>query len=475
MNRIMLAGTGSGCGKTTVTCAALAAFKNIGKNIVAFKCGPDYIDPMFHKKALSTDSYNLDVFLMGEENVRYSLWRHGKNTDLCIIEGVMGLYDGIGNGSYASSNHLSQITETPVVLVVSAKGKSLSLCAEIYGYMNYAKNNIAAVILNNTSEAMYPFYKDMIEKNLSVEVIGFLPNIPGAQIESRTLGLIPANEIADIQKKINILAENAAKYIDLEKLSAVSEKANSIEIKYDLLKNIKFKSEYSPKIYIANDEAFCFFYEDNHELLRAYGAELRFFSPVHDAELPDDADGVILWGGYPDLWAKQLSDNISMKESIKHKIKSGMPVYAECGGFIYLQEHLTNLRGETYQMSGAVKGHAKITSRLQNFGYAELTANHDNMLCDKNEKINAHSFRYACSDNEGNAFTAVKKGSKNSSYDYDYDCIIAEDNIFAGYPYIHFGGNTKLAERFVKACDKYRNRTKKQNKTERSRTERRNK
>ena len=452
MNRIMIAGTGSGCGKTTVTCALLAAFKNMGKNIVSFKCGPDYIDPMFHKKAVLTDSYNLDVFLMGEENVRYSLWRHGKNTDLCVIEGVMGLYDGMGNGSYASSNHLSEITETPVILVVSAKGKSRSVCAEIYGYMNYEKNNISAVILNNTSESMYPFYKDMIEKNLSVEVAGFLPNIPDAQIESRHLGLVSANEIIDIQKKINILAENASKYIDLEKLLSISSKTKPVEIKDDFFKNIT--PEYSPTIYIANDEAFCFFYEENHEFLKAFGAELRFFSPVHDTEVPDDADGIILWGGYPDLLAKRLAGNISMKESIEHKIKNGMPVYAECGGFIYLQESLTDLRGETYQMTGIIKGHSKMASRLQNFGYAEITANQDNMLCDKSEKINVHSFRYFCSANEGNAFTAVKKSSGNS-----YDCIVADNNIFAGYPYIHFGGNRKLAERFVRACGKYKNKT----------------
>jgi len=450
MDRIMIAGTGSGCGKTTVACALLAAFKSMGKNVVSFKCGPDYIDPMFHKKAMFTHSYNLDVFLMGEENVRYLLWHHGKNTDLCIIEGVMGLYDGMGNGSYASSDYISETTETPIVLVVNPKGKSRSICAEIYGYLNYQKNNIASVILNNTSEAMYCFYKDMIEETLPVEVVGFMPDLPGARIESRQLGLIPANEIEDIQKKIDILAENAAKYIDLEKLLSIAKKAKPVVIKDDCLKNIA--PEGSPTIYIANDEAFCFFYEDNHELLAAFGAKLRFFSPLHDAEVPEDADGVVLWGGYPDLWEKQLADNISMKESIKSKIEYGMPVYAECGGFVYLQEFLTDARGETYKMAGAIKGQTKMSSRLQNFGYAELTAKHDNMLCRKGEKINAHSFRYVCSTNEGDAFAAVKKGSGDS-----YDCIVAEDNIFAGYLYIHFWGNREFAKRFVMACEKYKN------------------
>jgi cobyrinic acid a,c-diamide synthase len=446
----MIAGTGSGCGKTTVACALLAAFRDMGKHIAAFKCGPDYIDPMFHKKIIFANSYNLDIFLMGEENVRHALWHHGKNADLCIIEGVMGLYDGVKNTGYSSSNHLAEITNTPVVLVVGTKGKSNSVCAEIYGYINYEKNNICAVILNNTSAAMYPFYKNMIEQNLSVDVIGFMPELPEAQIESRNLGLVSPNEIAGIQNKIAILAENAKLYIDLEKLQAISKKAKPLEIKNDLIQNITPK--YSPKIYIAGDEAFCFFYEDNHELLKAFGANLCFFSPLHDKKIPNDADGIILWGGYADLWAKKLADNISMKESIKDKIQNKVPVYAECGGCIYLQESLTNLNGDTYQMAGIINGNAKMTSRLLNFGYAELTANKNNMLCEKNEKINAHSFRYFESENERNAFTAVKKSSGAA-----YDCIFAEDNIFAGYLYLHFWGNTNFAKRFVEACQKYKN------------------
>ncbi len=451
----MVAGTGSGCGKTTVTCALLGAFKNMGKNIVSFKCGPDYIDPMFHKKAILTEAYNLDIFLMGEENVQYSLWRHGKNADLCLIEGVMGFYDGAGKSGFASASHLSDITETPVVLVVDVKGKSQSVCAEIYGYMNYRKNNICAVILNNTTEHMYTFYKDMIERELPIEVVGFMPNIQEACIDSRHLGLVSAGEIADIHKKISILAESAAKYIDLDRLYEISQKVKPITVKSDFIKDITPK--YFPKIYIACDEAFNFYYEDNHELLKAYGAELHFFSPINDKKVPDDADGIILWGGYPELWAKGLSDNTSMKKSIKQKIESGMPVYAECGGFMYLQEYLTDLQGQTYNMLGAIKGHSKMTNRLQNFGYVELTANYDNMLCNRYDKINAHSFHYSSSDNEGNAFTAFKK-STNS----EYPCIVAFNNVFAGYLHMHFWGNINFAKRFTKACGAYRYRLRKE-------------
>ncbi|MDR1268153.1 MAG: AAA family ATPase, partial [Planctomycetaceae bacterium] len=237
--RIMIAGTGSGCGKTMITCAILSALKQQNKNVVAFKCGPDYIDPVFHTKASQVETYNLDSVLMGEEGVRYSLQSHTQTCDIAVIEGVMGLYDGIGNKSNASTNYLSQITKTPVVLVVDAKGKSLSLCAEINGFLEFEKNNIVAVLLNRITSASYSFYKEMIENKTGVRVIGFMPELSDVRIESRHLGLLTANEISDIQNKITLLADNARKFINFETffdLATAAEKFNVPESFLELQK-----------------------------------------------------------------------------------------------------------------------------------------------------------------------------------------------------------------------------------------------
>jgi len=447
MSRIMIAGTGSGCGKTTVTCAVLGALKLRNIHALSFKAGPDYIDPMFHKKITGVEARNLDIFLMNEENVKYALKKQAHT--LSIIEGVMGLYDGIGSSSYGSANHLALLTETPVILVVNAKGKSQSICAEIQGYMNFEKNNVSGIILNNVRETMYPFYKKMIEEKLEISVLGFMPNIPQANIKSRHLGLITTNEISNIQKKLELLADAATKYIDIDKLLSIAQKVNPILCSDPKIESIK--SSKKPVIYIAVDKAFCFYYEDNHDLLMDLGAELRFFSILEDNVLPDDAGGLILWGGYPELHATKLQDNHNMKTSLKTHIKNGLPVYAECGGFMYLQESLMDLQGNSYDMLGILKGHSIMTSNLQNFGYITLEANENTVLCSRGEKINAHSFHYSTSSNKNTSFTATKK-----SNGITYRCIVSQNNIFGGYPHIHFFSNPKLARNFVQKCIEYR-------------------
>ncbi len=446
MSRIMIAGTGSGCGKTTITCAILAAMKDMNENVISFKVGPDYIDPMVHKKITEVEARNLDLVLMGEENVKRSLANN--RWEFAVIEGVMGLYDGVGTDSFASSNHLSVLTDTPVILVVNTKGKSQSVCAEIGGYLQFEKNNISAVILNNTSESMYPFYKKMIEEKLAIHVIGFMPNLPDAHFESRHLGLVTASEIADLKSKIALLSHQARKTIDLEKLQAIANTAKEISV----LENQSYeKNADKPKIYISNDEAFCFYYDDNLQLLKNLGAELAFFSPLHDKEIPDDADGIILWGGYPELYAEQLSGNKSMTDSIKQRIKSGIPVYAECGGFMYLQESITDLNSVKTEMLGVIPSHAKMTERLQNFGYVTLTAKTDNILCKAGTTINAHSFHHSVSSFEGESFIATKMSGGKT-----YPCIVATKQIFAGYPHLHFMGNIEFAQNFILGCVRYR-------------------
>ena len=454
-SRVMIAATGSSCGKTVVTCALLAALVSLGKNVISFKCGPDYIDPMFHKKATGVESRNLDIFLMGEKGVRYCLDLQEESSEIAVLEGVMGLYDGLGSGSYSSSNHISVLTNTPVILIVDAKCAALSICAIIKGFMEFEDNNIRGIILNNVSEPMFRYYKQMIEERLNISVIGYMPNIPEARISSRHLGLITADEITDIKEKISIMKEYALKCIDIDALLDISEHSGPLSSVQDIFITPPMKNERVFKLYVAYDEAFCFWYEDNHDLLKRMGAEISFFSPIHDRELPNDADGLVLWGGYPELYGEGLENNISMRHSLKSAIKNGLPVYAECGGFIYLQQSLTDLQGKVYEMLGVIQGNVKMTQKLQNFGYYEIEALKDNLLCMAGEKINAHFFHHSISDCEGDCFKALKQNGKS------FPCIVSERNtmnIFAGYQHLHFWGNANFAENFANACTEYKNR-----------------
>ena len=456
-NRLMLAGTGSGCGKTTLTCALLAALNSLGKEIISFKCGPDYIDPVFHKKTSGTESRNLDVFLMGEEGVKYGLAVHTRDKEIAVLEGVMGLYDGLGNGSFASSNHVSVLTNTPVVLIVNTKGLSVSVCALIKGFLDFEKNNIRAVILNNTSEGMYSFYKQMIEERLNIKVIGFMPHIQEAQIESRYLGLYMPDNMAE---KINILRDYALKYIDIDALLDIAGKTEPLSYTQNLIPImgsdplLSLPNNCEIKIYAASDEAFSFWYEDNHDLLKTMGAEIKFFSPIHDQALPDDADGLLLWGGYPELYASALEANIGMKHSLKSAIEKRLPVYAEGGGFMYLHQSLNDLQGNTFRMLGVLNGNVTMTEKLQNFGYYRIEAQRDNMLCNKGGKINAHFFHRSVSgmshDYQGDCFIALKQSGKS------FPCIVSQENIFAGYQHLHFWGNSCFAQNFINNCIEYK-------------------
>lgn len=445
----MIAGTASGGGKTTISCAILSALKMHGKNVVSFKCGPDYVDPTFHRYATEVDCYNLDSYLMGEDGVVESLGFHSRDRDIVVMEGVMGFYDGIGRGSEASSHHLSRITGTPVLLVVDTKGKGVSICAEIRGFQHFEENNIAGIILNRTKTDAAPYYRKMIEEKTDLRVVGFLPEDPESHIDSRHLGLIPAGEIPGVRDKIFRLGQNACGTFDFDILHEIA--AKSLDVDFVSHRENKSYAESHVRIYVARDEAFCFHYADNHRILESFGAELAFFSPMRDPVIPDDADGLIFWGGYPELHAATLATNESLKESVRKKHAAGLPIFAECGGFMYMQQRLIDRRGNERFMAGVVEGTVSMTDRLQQFGYVELTANTDNMLCRCGEKIRAHSFHYSRSTHEGNDFNAVR-ASGNCSY----PCIVATEKFFAGYPHLHFAGNRNFPARFVDACLKFK-------------------
>lgn len=444
--RIMIAGTQSGCGKTTITCAVLWALQAKGERIAAFKCGPDYIDPMFHSKVIGVPSRNLDCFLCGEQNVKSLLAKNSKEASLALIEGVMGFYDGLsGDRTEASSYHLSEVTQTPVVLVANCKGKSLSLAAELQGFADFLPNRISGVILNGATTMTYPMYKRIIEEYTGLKPLGYLPTIPETAFESRHLGLVTAGEVSSLRQKVRLLGEKAAETIDLCELLKLAQTAPSLSCE-----PLSFSPAGRCRVGVALDHAFCFYYRDNLELLAELGAEIVYFSPLKDKALPKNLDGLIFGGGYPELYGSQLSGNETFLQSLQKAAEAGIPIYAECGGFLYLQQSIAAAEGGRFPMAGILPGDGKMTERLTRFGYLTLTAREKNLLCGKGESIHAHEFHYSDSSCNGDVFLAEKPSGKS------WDCFQMKENILAGYPHLHFYGNPDFARNFVKACDAYR-------------------
>ena len=447
----MIAATGSGSGKTTITCGLLQAFLNRGKRLSSFKCGPDYIDPMFHSEVLGIKSRNLDLFLTEENLVKYLLVKNAKDSEFAIIEGVMGYYDGLaGKSTDCSSYDLAQKTETPVVLVVDCKGMSVSIVALIKGFMEMRQDsNVKGVILNRISSMLYPDIKELIEEELGIEVVGYLPVMSDCQLESRHLGLVTAKEIGNLKEIINKLAEQVENSVNLDRIFQIANE--TVPIEYEITEELEKinKSWVRTKIAVAMDKAFCFYYQDNLDLLEELGAEILPFSPLEDEILPEGIDGLIFGGGYPELYLEQLSKNKNMLQSVKQAIAREIPCLAECGGFMYLHQWIKDRKGTPYEMVGAIEGESFPTDKLTRFGYISLEANEDNVLCKKGTTVKGHEFHYWDSTNSGDGFHAQKPLRKTN-----WDCVITRGNLWAGYPHIHFYSNIEVAIGFLRNCYK---------------------
>ena len=443
--RILIAAGASGSGKTLITCGILQALCSIGKRVSSFKCGPDYIDPMFHAKVIGTKARNLDTFFTDEKTTQYLLQQNAKDTDISVIEGVMGYYDGLGGiDTKASAYDVARVTKTPVIFIINGKGMSLSAAAYLKGFMEYRKDSrICGVILNQISPMMYPQLKKRIEEELCISVLGYVPKVDNLFLESRHLGLVMPQEIKSLNEKIKEFARQLENTLDLDRLIEMAENAEDLEEVEIEIHRMKEK----PVIAVARDEAFCFFYEDNLELLKKMGAELIEFSPIHDKKLPSGADGLLLYGGYPELTARQLSQNVQMRKSIKEAIVSGMPCMAECGGFMYLHETMEDMDGQEWPMTGVIKGRAYRTEKLGRFGYIEVEAKKEQMLGMEAGKICAHEFHYFDSTSCGDYFYAEKPLRKRG-----WDCIHGEYRMIAGFPHLYYYSNRKIPEQFLRAC-----------------------
>ena len=483
INRFMIAAPKSGSGKTMITCALLQLLKDSGKNVLSYKCGPDYIDPMFHKKVLGVPSKNLDTFFTDEKTTVQLFLDERADGDFAVLEGVMGLYDGLG-GIYeqGSSYHLAKVTQTPIILVVDAKGMGKSVLALIAGFLQYDTHHlIKGVLLNRMSKGYYDIIKPLIEKELSVKVVGYFPEQKDIGLSSRHLGLVMPNERSDIKKELNETAGRLKKTIDMDLFIDIAEAADEIsdsesadEDKRQTLKNaepMRIQDQNNTvNIAVAMDEAFCFYYEDNWKLLEKCGAKLQYFSPIHDTKLPEDCDAMLLGGGYPELYAKELSKNVSMLNAIKKAFKAGMPTVAECGGFMYLHTYIRNICDDNDEKNnadtqnkadiqndmnksklvGALDGGCHFKGKLVRFGYIELAEKHSNFL-PLNEKIKAHEFHYYDSTDNGADCIATKPATGRS-----YDCVISHDNYWLGFPHLYYPSNPHFAESLVRKAYEYR-------------------
>lgn len=445
--RILLAASKSGSGKTALTCGLLQALLERGLRCASFKCGPDYIDPMFHKYVLGIDGGNLDSYFLDKAAVRREMADLSAGADISIIEGVMGYYDGIGgNTTQASSYEVACVTDTPAVLILDCRGASLTLTAIAGGLYKFRDDShIQGVILNRISQTMAECLKPQFEA-IGLPVYGYLPECDEAKLDGRHLGLVTPGEAPHLHSQLKKLASRMEQTVDIDRLLALAQTASPIEEEEKPVLSDTPKEMYSVQIGVARDQAFCFYYQENLKLLENYGARLVFFSPLKDSRLPDEIDGLLLGGGYPELYAEELSKNRSMRENIKKMVREGLPTLAECGGFLYLHKWLEGQDGKRYPMAGAIAAEA-YKYKLSRFGYIGLEPGEDSVWLKKGEVIKGHEFHYWESTDPGTAMTARKPSGNRS-----WECMHESDSLLAGFAHLYYPSNPGLAVKWLKLC-----------------------
>ena len=474
MYRWMIAAPASGSGKTAAVCGLLTLLKKRGCSTGAFKCGPDYIDPMFHKKVLGIPGCNLDSFFLEPEQLRDLFCRETAELEAAVVEGVMGYFDGVGGMSWGSSWDIARILKLPVILVVDGHGASLSVLAQIKGFLDYQptgereENRIAGVILNRTSPSMCSVLKPRIEKELGIACLGCIPVLKWLDLKSRHLGLLLPDEIGNLQEQMERLSQVLEESVDVERLlelgrgpqrrhesGADQEDGAGREDeagREDRAGRKKKQGEETFCLAAAMDEAFCFYYQENLELLRALGARMVPFSPLRDEKLPEQTDGILLGGGYPELYAAELGENRSMREFIRRAAEEGMPILGECGGYLYLLEELEGEDGNMYPMAGVFSGSGKREERLRHFGYVTVQTGADSSYLKKGQQIRGHEFHYwHCQKDETEGAMEAKKplGGKK------WPAMRIKHQVTAGFPHLYYPSLPEFAERFARACMEY--------------------
>lgn len=445
----VLAGTRSGVGKTTIATGIMGALARRGLRVQPFKCGPDYIDPSYHLMACGVPSRNLDTWLLPHDTALELFGRAAQSSDVAVVEGVMGLYDGHANlTEQGSTAEVAKLLRAPVVLIASAARVARSVAAEVLGFQKFDPSiNIAGVILNGVGSPRHlEFCKPPIEHATGLPVLGYIPRREDLRVPERHLGLIPTVEGVVVEEWFDRLIEQVEKTIDLDGLLEIAEQAETSKVVPSA-----FPAEPQPqkaRIAVAQDKAFNFYYQDSLDLLEAWGAELAPFSPLEDATLPDGVGGVYIGGGFPELFAQELADNEDMKQSIRDAHADGLRIYAECGGLMYLGESLTDFDGGVHSMIGLIPVKSSMSRGRLTLGYREVEALADGSLLRKSERVRGHEFHWSVADSpasaEQAAYTVRSQDGRIEGF--------CADNLTASYIHIHMGSKPEMARRFVGEC-----------------------
>ena len=484
--RFVVAGARSGSGKTTLALALMALFSREGLDVRPFKVGPDYIDPAFHARAAGRPSRNLDAWMMSDNAVRRLFFRHAAPGGLAIMEGVMGLFDGLGAGARCSTAHIASLTESPVILIIDAGGTALSAAALVSGFAAFRPKqgpplsgmSLAGVIINRVSGAAhYDLLRRCIEENTAVPCLGYLLKNAVPPLPDRHLGLVQAGEHTTLSPYLARLADAAAHSIDTPALLAIARRAAAPGDSYsaeagEARVRDRANGDRRIRLGVARDKAFSFYYPDNLEMLEHAGAELSYFSPLEDQTLPKGVGGLYLGGGFPEIFAERLEANAVLRHGIREALQNGMPAFAECGGMLYLCAGLTiPARGDSpsrrYAMAGFFPHEAEMADRLQPFGYVTATLLHDCLLGSAGASFPGHEFHYSrLLGGETDKMVGHTAGAMTD--DTRVDCLRLEkedgrhwlgglmrNNVLAMYPHIHFHGCPEAARSFLAACREY--------------------
>ena len=459
----VIAGTKSGCGKTTLTLGFLAALARRGLTVAPFKVGPDFIDPGHHTRIAGNQSRNLDGWMLTKEYNLQCFARSAADADVAVVEGVMGLFDGYdGKSELGSTAQMAKWLGLPVILVVDAASMARSAAAVVMGFELFdPKLSFAGVIFNNLGSSRHLQYLlESLRENISMPCLGGIIRRPDLEMPERHLGLVTSDDAPLDRDTVGRLADLIEESIDLDLL---------LESLKELIMPEKSRKpqnacEKTVRIAVARDNAFCFYYPDNLELLEAYGAEIVNFRPLMDNDLPSDIDGLYLGGGYPELYAKELAENRKLRERIKFQSRIGMPIYGECGGFMYLCEELIDQSGRRYPMTGCFPFAARMFPRLKALGYREIKLIRNTVIGNIGLTIRGHEFHYSeLTRSTSDVLTAYRLSDRAGMNKPPEGYLI--ENTLGSYNHLHFGSQPAAAGQFVTHCLDYRLRKGKINET----------
>ncbi|MFW6054353.1 MAG: cobyrinate a,c-diamide synthase [Thermodesulfobacteriota bacterium] len=473
---LVIAGANSGCGKTTVALALMAWFGRQGKSVVPFKVGPDFIDPGHHARITGRCSTNLDGWMLSRKENQRLFAEHSAKGDLAIVEGVMGLFDGYdGKSEAGSSAQMAKWLDLPVILVVNAKSMARSAAALVQGYENFDPDlEFAGVIFNNLgSRGHLRYLREALEDNVRMPCLGGILRNQDLSIPERHLGLYTAEDFVSGRDEVQTLAGVIEQSLDTNELLRLikgpltargpgGDRGGASEVvpaagqgqsrpdgKLSGQQTLRYRAQTKVRLAVARDRAFCFYYQENLERLKQAGAEIVFFSPLQDESLPEAVQGIYLGGGYPELYAGDLAANRRLLSVIREKSRQGLPIYAECGGFMYLCQELVTAGGAAHELCGCFPFSCRMLSRLKALGYREVTLEAESILGPAGEKIRGHEFHYSeltTDSGPGVYLVSSRKGGDRAREGF------VVDKTLGSYIHLHFGSNPGVAWHFVHSC-----------------------